>query len=115
VDPDVDVHVPAHRRERRWEPAVLGSIALGGIIGAEARYGMSVWLPHRPGQWPAATWLVNISGCLLIGVLMVVIAELTSPHRPHDSVFPWGTLTVNLVGSFLLGSLAAITSHVSPP
>lgn len=24
-------------------------------------------------------------------------------HTRHDSVFPWGTLTVNVVGSFVLG------------
>lgn len=28
----------------------------------------------------------------------------------HDSVFPWGTFTVNVVGSFLLGLLAALAS-----
>jgi CrcB protein len=32
----------------------------------------------------------------------------------HDSVFPWGTLTVNLVGSFVLGFLTASTAHLSP-
>jgi CrcB protein len=26
----------------------------------------------------------------------------------HDSVFPWGTMTVNIVGSFILGFLAAL-------
>jgi CrcB protein len=26
-------------------------------------------------------------------------------QRRHDSVFPWGTLTVNLVGSAILGAL----------
>ena len=27
-------------------------------------------------------------------------------QRRHDSVFPWGTFTVNVVGSFLLGIVA---------
>jgi CrcB protein len=26
----------------------------------------------------------------------------------HDSVFPWGTLTVNIVGSFVLGLVATL-------
>ena len=32
----------------------------------------------------------------------------------HDSVFPWGTLTVNLVGSLVLGFLVAASAHLSP-
>jgi fluoride exporter len=67
-------------RRRAGDPAVLAVIALGGVLGAEARYGMSVWLPHQPAQLPVATLLVNASGCFLIGVLMVV-TELTAPHR----------------------------------
>jgi CrcB protein len=81
VDPDVDLHAPGQEYQLGWDPAVLGAIAIGGVAGAEARYGMSLWLPHQPGQWPGATWLVNTTGCFLIGVLMVVITELVSPHR----------------------------------
>jgi fluoride exporter len=32
----------------------------------------------------------------------------------HDSVFPWGTLTVNLIGSLILGLLTAMSAHLAP-
>jgi CrcB protein len=81
VDPDLDRETPAQRPARNWDPAVLGAIAAGGVLGAEARYGLSVLMPHEPGHWPMATWLINVSGCFLIGILMFAITELTSPHR----------------------------------
>ncbi|WP_245645190.1 fluoride efflux transporter FluC [Pseudonocardia acaciae] len=60
---------------------IVVAVALGGILGAEARYGLGLLMPHGPGGWPWATLLINITGCLLIGVLMVVITELVEPHR----------------------------------
>jgi CrcB protein len=81
MDPDLDRTSPVRSRPRLWDPAVLAVIALGGVLGAEARHAASLLVPHAAGQWPWATWLVNGSGCFLIGVLMVVVTELTSPHR----------------------------------
>jgi CrcB protein len=60
--------------------AVLAAIAVGGVVGAQARYGLGLAVPHDPGQWPWATLAINVSGCALIGVLMVVLLELTHPH-----------------------------------
>jgi CrcB protein len=86
VDPDVDPAVdPGGSAQRRefappHRAAVLGAIAVGGIAGAEARYGLGLAIPHDPGRWPWATLLINVSGCALIGVLMVVLLELTHPH-----------------------------------
>lgn len=54
-------------------------VALGGALGASARHATNVWLA-RPGDagtgaslWanlPWATIVVNLSGCLLIGLLL---------------------------------------------
>lgn len=65
----------------RHQLDVLAVIALGGALGAEMRYGVSVLLPHPPDAVAWSTMIINASGCLLIGVLMVVITELTTPHR----------------------------------
>jgi len=61
--------------------AVLGVVALGGAAGAVGRYGLSVGMPHRPGTFPWATFVTNVTGCLLIGVLMVLIIEVWAAHR----------------------------------
>jgi CrcB protein len=44
-------------------------VALGGGIGAAGRYGVSLAMPLKPGEWPWATFGVNVAGSLAIGVL----------------------------------------------
>ncbi len=66
---------------RSGEWPLLTVIALGGAVGAEGRYGVGLIFPHGQGQFPWSTVLINASGCLLIGALMVLLSELTSPHR----------------------------------
>ncbi len=43
--------------------------ALGGALGALARWGLGLALPHDAGAWPTATLVVNLTGCLLLGLL----------------------------------------------
>jgi CrcB protein len=52
---------------------VYALAALGGALGALARWGVATALPHPSGGWPWATLLVNVTGCLLIGVLLAVL------------------------------------------
>jgi CrcB protein len=96
----------AERRDtaqRRRSAQVLGAIAVGGMIGASARYGVGVALPTPHGGLPAATLLVNTSGCLLIGVLMVLIGDMWSAHpliRPF--------LGVGILGGYTTFSSATV-------
>jgi CrcB protein len=82
IDPDVDLRVPSQRRELvRNHGAVLAVIAIGGGLGAIARYGLTELLPILPGHFPWATFVTNVAGCFLIGVLMVLITDVWSAHR----------------------------------
>ncbi|MGP3920136.1 fluoride efflux transporter FluC [Nonomuraea sp. 10N515B] len=82
VDSDVDVHVPAIRAElhpRAWP--VLAAISAGGVLGALARYGISAALPHASTGFPWSTFVINVSGSLLIGVLMTLIDQVWTGRR----------------------------------
>lgn len=59
---------------------VLGAIAAGGVVGAEARYAIGL-LGDQDSWFPWPTLIINVTGCTLIGVLMTVLLELTAPHR----------------------------------
>lgn len=77
----------------RW--ATLGTISAGGAAGALARYGLAAALPYPPGGFPWATFAANVAGCLLIGVLMVLVTEVW-PGRPLVRPF----LGIGVLGGF---------------
>ncbi|ARF59732.1 chromosome condensation protein CrcB [Streptomyces gilvosporeus] len=60
---------------------MIGVVAAGGAIGAVARYGATLLWPTAAGAFPWTILAVNVVGCALMGVLMVLITELFSPHR----------------------------------
>lgn len=82
VDPDVDLHDPAQVAEtsaHEWD--LLAVIAAGGVVGAEARYGLQRAITDTPGHFPWTTLLINVVGSFAIGVLMIIVLEIASPHR----------------------------------
>ena len=55
---------------------MLAVISLGGMVGALARYGIGYAFPASPTGFPWATFGINVAGCLLIGVLMVLVTDV---------------------------------------
>jgi CrcB protein len=96
VDPDLDLRVPRRRASFGAQAKVLAVIAVGGGVGAVARYGIGLMWPTRPGQFPWGTFVINVVGCALIGVLMVLITEVWAAHplvRPFFGVGVLGGFT----------------------
>ena len=70
----------------RWpvaatEPDVLAVIAVGGMLGAAARFKLAEALPTKPGHFPWATFWTNLSGSFLLGFLLIVLLERFPPTR----------------------------------
>jgi fluoride exporter len=96
----------AHRARHGAHAAVLGVIAAGGVVGSLARYGLSRAWPAPAGGLPWATLVTNVAGCLLIGVLMVLVTDVWAAHR---LIRPF--LGVGLLGGFTTFSAYAEQSR----
>lgn len=72
------------------------SVALGGALGATARYGLGIWIS---GKWihdfPLHTFIINIAGAFLLGLLNTLfIDKLTLTPETRLA------LTVGFLGAF---------------
>lgn len=79
-------------------------IALGGAIGAVLRYLMSAGInPLIPVNFPIGTLLVNILGCLIIGIVYAVLSE-----TPSFQTMLKPFLVIGILGGFTTFSSYAI-------
>ncbi|WP_242658510.1 fluoride efflux transporter CrcB [Klenkia brasiliensis] len=78
-------------------------VACGGVLGALARWAVSLGLPHTPGSWPWATVTVNLTGCLAIGLLLAVLLA-RSPGHPWLRPF----LATGVLGGYTTFSTFAV-------
>jgi fluoride exporter len=104
---------PATRPHQASGPgaADLAAIAVGGGIGSVARYLLSAAFPAGHG-FPWAIFAVNVSGCFLLGLLMVYLLEVWPPRR---LLRPF--LAVGLLGGYTTystyagGVMTLLTGH----
>ncbi len=71
-------------------------IGVGGFVGAITRYVLAIWIGQRWGRsFPLGTFVINISGSFLIGLLMSLMAERFT-ENPQWRLF----LVVGFLGAY---------------
>jgi fluoride exporter len=102
-------------------------IALGGALGALARYWVGAFVGSRMGtRFPWGTFVINISACLIIGFTLTYLGrrvELSPVWRylipigfigaySTFSTYEWETLSSLRSGAFALAAAYAVGSLV---
>jgi CrcB protein len=76
-------------------PIVFG-VALGGALGASARYGLDSFIERRSSSlFPWSTFTINVTGCFVIGLLTATIVE-----RQHLPAWVRVGLVVGVIGGY---------------
>lgn len=84
---------------------VVVQVALGGGIGAVARFGIgSMFAASAGATFPWGTFLVNVTGTFLIGFLWVILAN----HNEYHRVSPF--LVNGILGGFTTFSAFSLDS-----
>jgi len=79
-------------------------VAAGGALGAVARYLVQLALAARGAAgFPLATFVANVSGCLLLGALLA-LGELRGTLAPSTRLF----LATGFLGAFTTFSTYAV-------
>ena len=72
----------------------LAQVALGGAIGASARWGLDRWITHIAGPgFPLGVMFCNVIGSLLMGLFIV-----TAAHKGLTQLSP--LIATGLLGGF---------------
>jgi fluoride exporter len=80
-DPDVEEDARGTQRADRFAPRMLAAVALGGAIGAPARYGVARVVHVHAHGFPWATFWTNVSGSFALGATLVLLIERLPPTR----------------------------------
>lgn len=80
---------------------ILAVVSLGGVLGAVVRALIEQSWPHEVTAIGWATFTINVTGCFLIGVLVVSVERFT----PHHLVRPF-------LGTGFLGGYTTFSTHI---
>lgn len=85
-------------------------IALGGAVGAIARYAVALWIQQRTtSSFPFGTFVVNVSGCFVMGIVMTLLTERLTVSANWRFLIPVGFIgAYTTFSSFELETFRAI-------
>ena len=101
-----DAELPAHR-----SPRVLLAVAVGGAVGGPLRYGLGLALPAAGSGLPRGTLVVNLLGCLLLGVLTEALARRARPGS-RTATYARPLLGSGVLGAFTTYSALAVETDL---
>ncbi len=70
-------------------------VGLGGGFGSVLRYMISIFLPSAKNNFPIATFIVNLIGCFLIGLLIAFLKKNNFENKALESF-----LVIGFCGGF---------------
>lgn len=76
----MEVTPPAHARPAYRRPDLLGLVVLGGAVGTAVRWELSRLHPVPAGVFPWTTFWINVTGSLLLGLLLESLARSGADH-----------------------------------
>jgi CrcB protein len=82
----------AEPKSQHKDPGVVAVIAVGGGLGSLARYELSEHWQAVGHAVPWSTLTINLTGSLLLGMLVVAVTEIWKPHRFIRSALGTGVL-----------------------
>jgi CrcB protein len=91
--------------------ADVAAVAVGGGLGSAARYLISAVFPAGHG-FPWAIFAINVSGCFLLGLLVIYLLEVWPPRRflrPFLAVGVLGGYTT--FSTYSAGVMTLLTGH----
>jgi fluoride exporter len=98
-----DTHSPQREskvRINRAQLVIVIALGCGGVVGAVARYAVSLALPIASGSFPWNTFLINVSGSAVLGFLLVLLIEQ----------FPRGRLVRPFIGTGIIGAYTTFST-----
>jgi len=67
------IELEAGPDSQRHTPRAVVSVALGGALGAPARYGIALAVHITPGTFPWGTFWINVTGSFALGLFLAVV------------------------------------------